>query len=109
MDAVLRQLDEEDLQSLYATVVPALRRRIVRYASEDRSRRLPVNGDDLLAAGLEGPAIGRALARIRTAFLDGRVKDRNEALALAREFYRRRGSNRAKTPKSGRKSPEGGR
>jgi tRNA nucleotidyltransferase (CCA-adding enzyme) len=109
VDAVLRQLDEEDLQSLYATVVPALRRRIVRYASEDRSRRLPVNGDDLLAAGLEGPAIGRALARIRTAFLDGRVKDRNEALALAREFYRRRGSNRAKAPKSGRKSPEGGR
>jgi tRNA nucleotidyltransferase (CCA-adding enzyme) len=108
VDAVLRQLDEEELQALHATVAPALRRRIVRYASEDRSRRLPVNGDDLLAAGLEGPAIGRALARIRTAYLDGRVRDRNEALALAREFYRRRGPARAKTPKNSRKSPKGG-
>jgi hypothetical protein len=104
VDAVLRQLDEEDLQSLHATVAPALRRRIVRYAREDRSRRLPVNGDDLLAAGLEGPAIGRALARIRSAYLDGRVSDRNESLALAREFYRRRGPE-AKPPKKGRKSP----
>jgi len=108
VDAVLRQLDEEDLQSLYATVAPALRRRIVRYASEDRSRRLPVNGDDLLAAGLEGPAIGRALARIRTAYLDGRVRDRNEALALAREFYPRRPTGRSKAPKNGRNSPERG-
>lgn len=108
VDAVLRQLDEEELQSLHATVAPGLRRRIVRYASEDRSRRLPINGDDLLAAGLEGPAIGRALARIRTAYLDGRVKDRNESLALAREFYRRRGAVRAKVPKKGRKSPRDG-
>jgi len=109
VDAVLRQLDEEDLQSLHATVAPALRRRIVRYAAEDRSRRLPVNGDDLLAAGLEGPAIGRALARIRIAYLDGRVKDRNEALALAREFYRRRAPDRAKAPKNDRKLPKKGR
>jgi len=108
VDAVLRQLDEEELQSLHATVAPALRRRIVRYANEDRSRRLPINGDDLMAAGLEGPAIGRALARIRIAFLDGRVKDRSESLALAREFYRRRGAEGAKALKKGRKSPQGG-
>jgi tRNA nucleotidyltransferase/poly(A) polymerase len=94
VDAVLRQLDEEDLHALHATVAPAVRRRIVRFASEDRSRRLPINGDDLVSAGLEGPAIGRALARIRIAYLDGTVGDRNEALALAREFRRRRGAGR---------------
>jgi tRNA nucleotidyltransferase/poly(A) polymerase len=105
VDAVLRRLDEEDLQALHATVAPAVRRRIVRYANEDRSRRLPVNGDDLLAAGLEGPAIGQALARIRTAFLDGAVSDRTEALALAREFDRRHGAGRAKASKKRRKSP----
>ena len=71
----------------------ALRRRIVRYATEDRSRRAPVNGDDLTALGLDGPAVGRALARIRAAYLDGVVRDRAEALALARELSRRR--NRA--------------
>jgi tRNA nucleotidyltransferase (CCA-adding enzyme) len=109
VDGVLRRLEEEDLQSLHASVPPTLRRRIVRYANEDRSRRLPVNGDDLREAGLEGPAIGRALERIRTAYLDGGVRDRTEALALAREFARRRGGGRAKAPKSGGKSPKRGR
>lgn len=108
VDAVLRQLDEEELQALHATVAPALRRRIVRYANEDRARRLPVSGDDLVAVGLEGPAIGRALARIRTAYLDGGVRDRSEALALADELARRRGSGRSKAAKSRRKSPKVG-
>ena len=36
--------------------------------------------------GLSGPEIGRALARIRVAFLDGGVRTREEALALAREI-----------------------
>jgi tRNA nucleotidyltransferase/poly(A) polymerase len=106
VDAVLRQLDEEELQALHATVAPALRRRIVRYAAEDRARRLPVSGDDLVAVGLEGPAVGRALARIRMAYLDGGVRDRSEALALADELARRRGSGRSKASKSRRKSPK---
>jgi tRNA nucleotidyltransferase (CCA-adding enzyme) len=100
IDGLLRQLDEEDLHALFATAAPALRRRIVRYAAEDRSRRAPVTGDDLLAIGLEGPAVGRALARIRAAYLDGAVSDRAEALALARELLQRR---RAAKPAPGRR------
>jgi len=95
IDAVLRQLDEEDLLGLFATVgASALRRRIVRYAVEDRSRRAPVTGDDLIGIGLEGPALGPALARIRAAYLDGAVSNREEALALGRELLRRRGAVR---------------
>jgi tRNA nucleotidyltransferase (CCA-adding enzyme) len=89
VDSLLRRLDEEDLYALYATVAPGLRRRIARYAAEDRSRRAPVTGNDLMGIGLEGPAVGRALARIRAAYLDGAVNDRNEALALAHELLRR--------------------
>jgi tRNA nucleotidyltransferase (CCA-adding enzyme) len=100
IDGLLRQLDEEDLHALFATAAPALRRRIVRYAADDRSRRAPVTGDDLTAIGLEGPAVGRALARIRAAYLDGAVSDRAEALALARELLQRR---RGAKPAPGRR------
>ncbi len=93
IDAVLGECDEEALHALHACAAPALRRRIARYAGEDRGRRTPVNGDDLLGVGLAGPAIGRALARIRAAHLDGAVKTREEALALARELVRRRGGS----------------
>jgi tRNA nucleotidyltransferase (CCA-adding enzyme) len=103
IDAVLRQFDEEDLHALFATATPALRRRIVRYAAEDRSRRAPVTGDDLMAIGLEGPAVGRALARIREAYLDGAVNDRDEALTLAQELLRRRGA--AKSKRARREAP----
>jgi tRNA nucleotidyltransferase (CCA-adding enzyme) len=88
IDALLREIDEERLHALYAWAPPALRRRIVRWACEDRTRRLPVSGADLLALGLSGPIVGQALARIRSAHLDGLVRDREEALALARELGR---------------------
>ena len=39
--------------------------------------------------GLTGPAVGRVLARIRSAYLDGAVANREEAMALARELERR--------------------
>ena len=50
---------------------------------------LPISGDDLVAAGLAGPSVGRALARIRAAFLDG-------ALQLARGGARARAGSRAR-------------
>jgi tRNA nucleotidyltransferase (CCA-adding enzyme) len=90
VDAVLGELDEERLFALYAWSPPAIRRRIVRWAAEDRTRRPPVTGADLVAAGLSGPSVGRALARIRAAYLDGGVANREEAIALARELERRR-------------------
>jgi tRNA nucleotidyltransferase (CCA-adding enzyme) len=104
IDAVLAPLDEESLLALWSLAQPAARRRIARWASEDRGRRLPVTGADLVAAGLSGPVVGVALARIRAAFLDGAVREREAALALAREVAARearrarrraRGSSRA--------------
>ncbi len=85
-DVVLRALGEEELLALAARVPPNLRRRIVRFASEDRAQELPVRGEDLMELGLQGPQVGRALARIRMAVLDGGVRTRDEALALAREL-----------------------
>lgn len=90
IDAALGRLGEEDLLALLAFAAPTPRRRILRYAIEDRPRRLPVNGEDLLALGLVGPSVGKALATIRAGLLDGRVNGREDALALAREFGRRR-------------------
>ncbi len=33
--------------------------------------------------------VGRALRRVRTSWLDGNIRSREEALALAQELYRR--------------------
>jgi hypothetical protein len=90
IDAALVDLDEEALHALWAAARPTASRRVARFASEDRGRRVPVNGADLVALGLSGPEIGRALARIRVAFLDGAVRTREEAVALARELGARR-------------------
>ncbi len=89
VDALLRDLPEEELHALHAWAEPAVRRRIVRFAAEDRTRKPPLNGGDLTGIGLCGPAVGRALARVRAAFLDGAVSTREDALALAREVARR--------------------
>ncbi len=89
IDAVLGALSEEVLLAVYVRSEPAARRRIERFAREDRLRRPPVTGDDLVAAGLAGPAIARALERIRIAWLDGSVRNREEALALSAEIARR--------------------
>jgi hypothetical protein len=104
IDAVLSPLGAEEALALYAWAPPAMRRRIVRHALEDRPRRAPLTGEDLVALGLAGPAIGRALARIRIAYLDGAVKDREDALTLAREMVRRRASPR-RSVASGSRAP----
>ena len=93
IDALLAPLSEEDLYALYSLAEPKLRGRIARFAVEDRARRAPINGEDLLEIGLEGPALGRILNRVRIAYLDGALKNREEAIALAREIARRRGGS----------------
>lgn len=90
IDGVLGPIAEDALHALHACAEPKLRGRIARYANEDRLRRFPLDGDDLVALGLDGPAIGRALGRIRTAFLDGTLTSREEGIALAREIAGRR-------------------
>ncbi|MCP5039874.1 MAG: hypothetical protein GY944_02520 [bacterium] len=94
VDTVLSQLDEEQLFALCASCDARLRRRIVRWAAEDRERRIPVTGRDLVAAKIQGKTVGVALARIRAGYLDGEVANREEALALAREIDRRSRSQR---------------
>lgn len=89
VDAVLGELPAEELLALWAGAQPGLRRRIARYAREDRSAATPLSGGDLLRLGLRGPEIGRALARLRAAHLDGALKSRAAALELARGLARR--------------------
>jgi tRNA nucleotidyltransferase (CCA-adding enzyme) len=48
-----------------------------------RHERLAITGNDLLAAGLNGPAVGRALQAARAALLDGAAPDRESQLAAA--------------------------
>jgi tRNA nucleotidyltransferase (CCA-adding enzyme) len=48
-----------------------------------RHLRAAIGGDDLLAAGLNGPAIGRGLLAARAALLDGDAPDREAQLAVA--------------------------
>ena len=98
-DAALCDADDEQLLALLAWAPPNLRRRIQRYALQYRRSRLPISGYDLVAIGIRGPAVGRALARIRLAFLDRAVRNREEALALAREIAGRAGRKRASTAK----------
>ena len=100
VDTVLGPLDEESLLAFWSGADPAARRRIARWIREDRARQPPVTGADLVAAGVTGPAVGAALSRIRTAFLDGALRERDEALALAREVAAReagRARRRART------------
>jgi tRNA nucleotidyltransferase (CCA-adding enzyme) len=83
---ILRAVADEELLALAAVAEVPPRRRILRFAGEDRRVRLPVDGDDLVALGLRGPQVGRALERIRVAVLDRAVRTREEALALAAEM-----------------------
>ena len=103
IDAALAPLSEEELYSLYALADPKLRRRIARFAIEDRTRRLPLSGEDLLAIGLDGPALGRVLHQIRIAYLDGALQNREDAIALAREIARQRGKPKPKAATRGRR------
>jgi tRNA nucleotidyltransferase (CCA-adding enzyme) len=48
-----------------------------------RHLRLEIDGDDLLAAGLAGPPIGRGLLAARAALVDGEALDREAQLAAA--------------------------
>ena len=98
MDSLLAGIDEDQLYALYAWASTAARRRIVRWAAEDRVRRAPLSGTELTDLGLSGPEVGRVLARVRSAHLDGAVANREEAIALARELARqtKRASKRAR-------------
>jgi tRNA nucleotidyltransferase (CCA-adding enzyme) len=54
-----------------------------RWLDHVRHRRLAIDGHDILAAGLQGPAVGAALEAAMEAMLDGRAPGREEQLAAA--------------------------
>ena len=54
-----------------------------RWLGDLRHRRLEINGDDLVAAGLSGPPVGEALDRATEAMLAGRAPTREAQLAAA--------------------------
>jgi tRNA nucleotidyltransferase (CCA-adding enzyme) len=54
-----------------------------RWLEDVRHRRLAIDGNDIVAAGLSGPAVGEALDRAMVAMLDGRAPGREEQLAAA--------------------------
>ena len=52
-----------------------------RWLDDVRHRRLAIDGNDLVAAGLYGRAVGEALEAATVAMLDGRAGSRDEQLA----------------------------
>ncbi len=54
-----------------------------RWLDDVRHRRLSIDGNDLVAAGLYGRAIGEALEAATAAMLEGRAPGRDEQLAAA--------------------------
>lgn len=54
-----------------------------RWLDDLRHRRLAITGDDLVAAGLHGPAVGAALERATWALMRGEARDRRTQLAVA--------------------------
>ena len=78
--ATLRRLPAEAV----AVAGAAGDRATARHWLDDvRHRRLAITGDDLVAAGLEGPAVGAALERAMVALLRGEARDRDAQLASA--------------------------
>ena len=54
-----------------------------RWLEDLRHRRLEIDGNDVVAAGLSGPAVGEALDRATRAMLEGRAPTREDQLAAA--------------------------
>jgi tRNA nucleotidyltransferase (CCA-adding enzyme) len=60
-----------------------------RYLAEWRDVALEIDGDDLIAAGIQpGPAMGRGLKEALRRKLDGEIKDREQELKVALEVAR---------------------
>jgi tRNA nucleotidyltransferase (CCA-adding enzyme) len=88
VDRLLARVGDEWLLALHASLPEARARSVARFAAVDRSRRPPFSGADLAPLGLRGPELGRALAALRAAWLDGRVRSREDALRLLRRLVR---------------------
>jgi tRNA nucleotidyltransferase (CCA-adding enzyme) len=78
----LRRLPPEAAEVVAAGDGPAAEA-AQRWLDDVRHRALDITGDDLVAAGLSGPAVGAGLEAAMVAMLDGRAPDREAQLAAA--------------------------
>jgi tRNA nucleotidyltransferase (CCA-adding enzyme) len=78
----LRRLPPEAAEVVAAGDGPAAEA-AQRWLDDVRHRALEITGDDLVAAGLSGPAVGAGLEAAMVAMLDGRAPDRGAQLAAA--------------------------
>jgi tRNA nucleotidyltransferase (CCA-adding enzyme) len=77
--ALWRALRHEPPEAVAVLGTPAAR----RWLEDVRHRRLAIGGDDLLAAGVSGPAVGRGLEAATVAMLDDGAVDRDAQLQAA--------------------------
>ena len=82
-DAELWRLLRRERVETVKLLAAAGERGAQRWLDHVRHRKLSITGDDLVAAGLTGPAVGEALSRAMVAMLDGRAPDRSSQLQAA--------------------------
>jgi len=82
-DAELWRLLRRERPETVQLLAAAGERGAQRWLDRVRHRKLAISGDDLVAAGLRGPAVGEGLARAMVAMLDGRAPDRESQLRAA--------------------------
>lgn len=84
---LLDPLSPEALAYLYALAGPEARNRVVSYLTRWRNIVPSISGRDLMEMGLPpSRAYSQILAKVREALLDGKIRGREEELALAREL-----------------------
>ncbi|MEN8182835.1 MAG: hypothetical protein ABFS46_09910, partial [Myxococcota bacterium] len=89
VDARLAGCSDERLLALHASGSARARRRIERFVQEDRARPTPIDGAELVRLGLAGPAVGRALARLRRDYLNGVLRSSEQVLERAERLAKR--------------------
>ncbi|MBX0330299.1 CCA tRNA nucleotidyltransferase, partial [Oscillochloris sp. ZM17-4] len=80
IDLLLRPYGEATIRVLHYAEAGSPGQLAARYQGEIRPARPPLDGRDLQRLGVApGPAIGRALASLRAAYLDGEIQTREQA------------------------------
>jgi tRNA nucleotidyltransferase (CCA-adding enzyme) len=87
LDETLGEVSQEILAYVWALGGTRVRARVEHYLEHVADVKPAIGGRDLLAMGTEpSPELGRVLAVVRAARLDGKVRDKPGELALAREL-----------------------
>jgi tRNA nucleotidyltransferase (CCA-adding enzyme) len=87
----LDPLSREALAYLYVLGGPSMRRLVERYVKTWKHTSPEISGHDLAVLGLKpSRAYAEILSRVRAEKLDGKVKGREEELALAKRLVRER-------------------